>query len=64
MVRGNIDNEEKKIEETEMKKECITISYPKQNGNSLDKRGRGMHFTTLDLFKGFHQIEVQPGDNS
>lgn len=28
----------------------------------LDKMGRAMYFTTLDLAKGFHQIEVHPED--
>lgn len=43
----------------------ITISdkFPIPNIDEiLDKMGRAMYFSTLDLAKGFHQIEVHPED--
>lgn len=44
-------------------KKTIDDRYPIPNINEiLDKLGKSMHFTTLDLASGFHQIEVDPHD--
>lgn len=67
----------KKLDASGKKKWRIVIDYRKLNEKTvddkfpipnideiLDKLGRSVYFTTLDLKSGFHQIEVDPKDRS
>lgn len=65
----------KKMDASGQQKWRIVIDYRKLNGvtvddrypipvidDILDKLGRCLYFTTIDLTKGFHQIEMEPSD--
>ena len=65
----------KKIDASGKQKWRLVVDYRKLNevtikdkfpipnmDDILDKMGRAMYFTTLDLAKGFHQIEIHPDD--
>ena len=65
----------KKIDASGKQKWRLVVDYRKLNeitipdkfpipnmDDILDKMGRAMYFTTIDLAKGFHQIEVHPDD--
>lgn len=67
----------KKMDASGKKKWRIVVDYRKLNEKTiddkfpipnmdeiLDKLGRSVYFTTLDLKSGFHQIEVDPRDRS
>lgn len=66
---------QKKLDNSKEQKWRIVIDYRKLNDNAIDdkfplpnieelfdKLGRCQYFTTIDLAKGFHQIEVYPDD--
>lgn len=51
------------IDYRKLNEKTIDDRYPLPNINEiLDKLGRSMYFSTLDLASGFHQIEVTPED--
>lgn len=51
------------IDYRKLNEKTIDDRYPIPNiTDILDKLGRCMYFTTLDLASGFHQIEVDPRD--
>lgn len=51
------------IDYRRLNEKTISDRYPLPNINEiLDKLGRCMYFTTLDLASGFHQIEMDPRD--
>lgn len=65
----------KKIDASNKQKWRLVVDYRKLNEKTigdryplpniteiLDKLGRSMYFTTLDLASGFHQIEIDPRD--
>jgi hypothetical protein len=65
----------KKVDNSNKQKWRIVVDYRKLNDNTIDdkfpipniedlfgKLGNCRYFTTLDLAKGFHQIEVHPDD--
>lgn len=51
------------IDYRKLNEQCIDDRYPIPNISDIfDKLGRCQYFTTIDLAKGFHQIEVTPAD--
>lgn len=51
------------IDYRKVNEKTITDKYPIPNINELlDKLGRCMYFSTVDLASGFHQIEMEPKD--
>lgn len=65
----------KKDDSSGQKKWRLVVDYSKLNDNTVDDRypipnideileklGRSMYFTTLDLAKGFHQVEIAEND--
>lgn len=51
------------VDYRKLNEKTINDKYPIPNiSEILDKLGKSMYFTTLDLASGFHQIEVHPKD--
>lgn len=51
------------IDYRRLNEKTVTDRYPLPNINEiLDKLGRCMYFSTLDLASGYHQIEMNPSD--
>lgn len=51
------------VDYRKLNEKTVSDKYPIPNINEiLDKLGRSMYFTTLDLASGFHQIEMHPKD--
>lgn len=51
------------IDYRKLNEKTVTDKYPIPNINDLlDKLGKCMYFSTLDLASGFHQIEMNPKD--
>ncbi|KAJ3654355.1 hypothetical protein Zmor_013548 [Zophobas morio] len=68
IVDKNMDaSKEKKwrlvVDYRKLNEKTIDDKYPLPNINDiLDKLGKSMYFTTLDLPSGFHQVEMHPDD--
>lgn len=51
------------IDYRKLNEKTVSDKYPLPNiTDVLDKLGRSVYFTTLDLASGFHQIEMNPSD--
>ena len=51
------------VDYRKLNEKTIDDKYPLPNINDiLDKLGKSMYFTTLDLASGFHQVEMHPDD--
>lgn len=62
----NLDRPKKRrlvIDFRKLNEKVVSDKYPLQNINDiLDKLGRSIYFTTLDLASRFHQIEMNQKD--